>query len=195
MLRRYFDETPLLDIEEGKGISYDPVLTGRIDLDTESRWSDSAAEAEFLKRDERGVEIMMSHPWKEIMERAVFTCRNNILLSLAGEVVELPSEGRGWAEVRDRIAAIGGKPASVFFRAGGGRAVTEGLYEEALRDRLGGMRPGPVRSEVLRRGALGECPGAFGPMSEGAVARCWATVCRELGGDPTAPAPRVISWD
>ena len=66
---------------------------------------------------------------------------------------------------------------------------------EALRDRLGGMRPGPVRNEVLRRGALGESPGGFGPLSGSAVARCWVTVCMELGGDPKSPAPRKISWD
>ena len=193
MNRRYFDETPLPELEEGR--SYDPVLSGRIDRDLESRWSDSAAEAEIREMQERGVLLMLSHPWGQVMSRAEFECRMDVLLTIGGETVELPSKGRTWSEVRDKIADLGGKPASAFFRAGGGQKVTEGLYCEALRDRLGGMRPGPVRSEVLRRGALGECPGGFGPLTEAAVRRCWASVCKELGGDPAAPAPRRISWD
>lgn len=196
MLRRYFDDSPLLELEEGEGRSFDPVLTGRIDQDTESRWSNSAAEAEFREAEERGVQLMLSHPWGNIMSRAEFECRPvSVLLELGGETVELDCSGRTWSEVRDKIAALGGKPASAFFKAGGGAALTEGLYEEALRDRLSGMRAGPVRTEVLRRGALGEIPGGFGPLGEGVIRRVWVKVCQDLGGDASATPPRRISWD
>ena len=98
MIRRYFDETPLLDIEEGAGRSYDPVLTGRINPDTESRWSDSAGEAEIREAEERGVILMLSHPWSNIMSRAEFTCRpGSVLLELGGETVELETGGRSWS--------------------------------------------------------------------------------------------------
>ena len=196
MLRRYYDETPLPELEEGRGRSYDPVLSGRIDPDHEVRWSSSAAEAEIREMEREGIQLMLSHPWNGIMARAEFECRPvRILVDLGGETAEIDCSGRAWSQVRDKIAALGGKPASAFFRCGGGAEVTEGLYCEALRERLGGMCPGPVRSEVLRRGSLGECPGDFGPLAEETVRRCWRTVCRELGGNPEAPAPRVLSWD
>lgn len=190
--RRWYDEfggNPGL-VEEVEGREWDPVLSRIRDVDEASRWSNSAAEAELQRTRREGALMLLDHPWREILDRVDFDAAGEVLVEVPDKGdFRLCGDGHRWREIRQRMTSLGARrPGAVFFALGGREALGEQEYLTALRSRFQTATQTPEGREALRRAVLGENPGPLGNVSAAAVARCWATVAREFGGDaPTSP--------
>ena len=192
-IRRYYDEFGVFPglIEAAEGREWDPVLSRVRDVDEESRWSNSAVEAELRKTRMEGTKMLLDHPWREILDGVDFDAAGECLVEVPGKGdLRLRGDGHRWREIRQRMAELGAKrPGAVFFALGGRAALGESEYLEALRVRFSTATRTPEGREALRRAVLGENPGPLGDVSGAAVARCWSTVAREFGGDAPASPP------
>ena len=190
--RRYYDEFggfPGL-VEAAEGQEWDPVLSRLRDSDEESRWSNSAVEAELEKTRKGGVQVLLDHPWREILDGVDFDAIGECLVEVPGKGdLHMVADGHRWREIRQRMTELGARrPGAVFFALGGREALGEAEYLAALRSRFSTATRTPEGREALRRAVLGENPGPLGGVSGAAVARCWATIAREFGGEaPSSP--------
>ena len=190
--RRYYDEfgffPGLADALEPR--EWDPRLSGLRDPDEDSRWSSSAAEAELQRTRMEGIRMLLDHPWRELLDGVDFDAAGECLVEVPGKGdFRLSGDGHRWREIRQRMSELGAKrPGAVFFALGGRTALGESEYLTALRSRFQTAIQTPEGREALRRAVLGESPGPLGNVSATAVARCWAAVAREFGGDaPSSP--------
>ena len=139
---------------------------------------------------EGGVVVLLDHPWRELLDGVDFDAMGEVLVEVPGRGdFRLVGDGHRWREIRQRMASLGAlRPGAAFFALGGREALGEAEYLTALRSRFETATRTPEGREALRRAVLGESPGPLGNVSGAAVARCWATVAREFGGDaPTSP--------